>query len=193
MTDASLLASGGVLMQWDENGNLHPCTYLSQTFTRAEQNYNIYDRELLAVIHAPRPLATLPPGNRTPCHSSHQLQEFDLLLSTPETILLTSALDDVLTRLWSRFHSYPWHGYGTHWCPFSPSWSWHLLWQCWHYPPPSQPFYSSHRHFPYQQNHFFVFNWPPHSHCDQKSTQQFPSLPSLYTNRLAVHCTPSVF
>ena len=52
MTDASLLASGGVLMQQDGNGDLHPCTYLSQTFSPAERNYNIYDRELLTVIHA---------------------------------------------------------------------------------------------------------------------------------------------
>ena len=52
MTDASLIASGGILMQQDSNGDLHPCAYLSQTFTSAERNYDIYDRELLAVIHA---------------------------------------------------------------------------------------------------------------------------------------------
>ena len=52
MTNASLLASGGVLMQKDDNRDLHPCAYLSQTFTPAERNYNIYDWELLAVIHA---------------------------------------------------------------------------------------------------------------------------------------------
>ena len=52
MTDTSLLASGGVLMQQDGNGDLHPCTYLSQTFSPAERNYDIYDWELLAVIHA---------------------------------------------------------------------------------------------------------------------------------------------
>ena len=51
MMDASLLASGGVLMQQDDNGDLHPCAYLSQTFSPAERNYDIYDRELLAVIH----------------------------------------------------------------------------------------------------------------------------------------------
>ena len=43
MTDASLLASGGVLMQQDGNGDLHPCAYLSQTFSPAEHNYDIYD------------------------------------------------------------------------------------------------------------------------------------------------------
>ena len=36
MTDASLLASGGVLMQWDGNRDLHPCAYLSQTFSPTE-------------------------------------------------------------------------------------------------------------------------------------------------------------
>ena len=39
-------------MQWDGNGDLHPCAYLSQTFSPAERNYDIYDRELLAIIHA---------------------------------------------------------------------------------------------------------------------------------------------
>ena len=52
MTNASLLASGGVLMQKDDNSDLHSCAYLSQMFTLAEQNYDIYDQELLTVIHA---------------------------------------------------------------------------------------------------------------------------------------------
>ena len=51
MTDVSLLASSGVLMQQDDNGDLHPCAYLSQTFSPMERNYNIYDCKLLAVIH----------------------------------------------------------------------------------------------------------------------------------------------
>ena len=52
MTDASLTASGGILMQKDSNGDLHPCTYHSATFSPTERNYDIYDRELLAVIQA---------------------------------------------------------------------------------------------------------------------------------------------
>ena len=52
MTDASLTASGGILMQKDSNGDLHPCAYHSATFSLAERNYNIYDRELLVVIQA---------------------------------------------------------------------------------------------------------------------------------------------
>lgn len=52
MMDASLTTSGGVLMQADANGDLHPCAYHSQTFSPAKCNYNIYDWELLAVLHA---------------------------------------------------------------------------------------------------------------------------------------------
>ena len=52
MTDASLTTSGGALMQRDSNRDLHPCAYHSATFSLAEQNYDIYDRELLTVIQA---------------------------------------------------------------------------------------------------------------------------------------------
>lgn len=51
-TDASRDASGGILLQADSNGDWHPCSYLSQTFSPAERYYNIYDRELLAVIRS---------------------------------------------------------------------------------------------------------------------------------------------
>ena len=49
-TDASKYASGGVLLQADSNGEWHPCSYLSQSFGAAERNYDIYNRELLAII-----------------------------------------------------------------------------------------------------------------------------------------------
>jgi hypothetical protein len=52
MSDASLTAIRAVLMQKDSNRGLHPCAYLSKTLSSAERNYDIYDRELLAVIHA---------------------------------------------------------------------------------------------------------------------------------------------
>ena len=51
-TDASKYASGGVLLQKDSNGEWHPCSYPSQSFAPAERNYNIYNRELLAIIQA---------------------------------------------------------------------------------------------------------------------------------------------
>ena len=52
MTNTSLLATGVVLMQADENSDLHPCAYFSCTFSSAQHNYDIYNCELLAVILA---------------------------------------------------------------------------------------------------------------------------------------------
>jgi hypothetical protein len=52
MTDAFLLAAGAILLQEDTNTDLHPCAYFSKTFIATERNYDIYDRELLAVILA---------------------------------------------------------------------------------------------------------------------------------------------
>ena len=52
MTNASLLTAGAVLMQTDDNGDHHPCAYFPKIFALAEQNYDIYDWELLAVILA---------------------------------------------------------------------------------------------------------------------------------------------
>ena len=60
-TDASKYAFGAILLQTDPNGEWHPCSYLSQSFSPAAQNYNIYDRELLAIVvggPGPEP----PPG-----------------------------------------------------------------------------------------------------------------------------------
>ena len=48
-TNASKHALGAILLQTNENGDWHPCSYLSPP---AEWNYDIYDRELLAVIRA---------------------------------------------------------------------------------------------------------------------------------------------
>jgi len=51
-TDASKHATGAVLTQTDRNGDRHPCAFISKTFSPAERNYEIYDRELLAMVRA---------------------------------------------------------------------------------------------------------------------------------------------
>ena len=51
-TDASAFASGAVLYQLDDDNQLKPCGYISQRFTPTERNYQIYDRELFAIIRA---------------------------------------------------------------------------------------------------------------------------------------------
>ena len=51
-TDASKFASGGILWQQDMNGDWHPCSYISKSFSETKQNYKIYDWELLVIIWA---------------------------------------------------------------------------------------------------------------------------------------------
>lgn len=49
-TDSSDYINGGVLSQYDEDGLLHPVAFYSKNLTPAECNYQIYDKELLAII-----------------------------------------------------------------------------------------------------------------------------------------------
>jgi hypothetical protein len=49
-TDSSDWTNGGVLSQENEDGVLCPVAYFSKNLTPAECNYEIYDKELLAII-----------------------------------------------------------------------------------------------------------------------------------------------
>jgi hypothetical protein len=50
--DTSGFVLGAVLMQRGEDGKRHPIAYFSTTLTEAEQNYDIYDLEYLAIVKA---------------------------------------------------------------------------------------------------------------------------------------------
>ena len=52
-TDASDLAIGACLTQ-EFDGTRHPIAYFSRKMTPTEQNYEIYDKELLAIVAALR-------------------------------------------------------------------------------------------------------------------------------------------
>jgi len=49
-SNAFLYTIGVVLSQLDRNGDRHPCSFISKTFSPVKQNYEIYDQELLAII-----------------------------------------------------------------------------------------------------------------------------------------------
>ena len=49
-TDTSDYVSEGILSQYDKNGVLHPIAYFSKKHNPAECNYEIYDKELMAII-----------------------------------------------------------------------------------------------------------------------------------------------
>lgn len=48
--DASGWCTGGTLMQYDEEGVLHPVAFMSKRMLPAECNYEIYDKEMLAIV-----------------------------------------------------------------------------------------------------------------------------------------------
>jgi hypothetical protein len=50
--DASGFATGGILSQKGEDGLWHPIAYHSDSMSKEERNYKIYDREMLGLIHA---------------------------------------------------------------------------------------------------------------------------------------------
>ena len=50
-TDSSNYINSGVLSQKDDDGVLHPVTFYSKNLLPAECNYEIYNKELLAIIH----------------------------------------------------------------------------------------------------------------------------------------------
>ena len=52
VTNTSLLADRVVLLQPNPNTDLHSYTYFSHTFSSVQRNYDIYDRNLLALILA---------------------------------------------------------------------------------------------------------------------------------------------
>jgi hypothetical protein len=51
-TDTSNYVSAGVLSQYDDEGILHPVAFFSKKHTPAECNYEIYDKELMAIVWA---------------------------------------------------------------------------------------------------------------------------------------------
>ncbi|KAH9269394.1 hypothetical protein BASA83_008624 [Batrachochytrium salamandrivorans] len=51
-TDASDFAISGVLHQHDQSNTLRPVAFYSRQMNNAERNYDIYDKELLAVVES---------------------------------------------------------------------------------------------------------------------------------------------
>jgi hypothetical protein len=49
-TDASSYVSAGVLFQYDNQEVFHPVAFFSRKHTPAEDNYEIYDQELGAIM-----------------------------------------------------------------------------------------------------------------------------------------------
>ena len=70
MTNASLLATGTVLIPPDTNGDLHSCAYFSKTFASTEQNLRTPCSHYCSGW-----MASVPLRNLSPCHHYHWPQK----------------------------------------------------------------------------------------------------------------------
>lgn len=122
-TDASDYALVAILSTYID-GNLYPVTFHSQTFTSSELNYNIHNKELLAIFEAFKCWRHYLEGSATPidvitdyknlvyfsstkiltCHQAHwskYLSQFNLVIRFWSDC--QGAKPDALTRCWDVY------------------------------------------------------------------------------------------
>ena len=75
-TDASDYAMGAILMQEDDNGDLHVVAYASKTFSDTESRYDTTEREALAIIWALEHFNTYVEGHQYTIITDHQALSF---------------------------------------------------------------------------------------------------------------------
>ena len=78
ITDASDFAFASILLQPDDENLLHPVTYYSRKFSPSEVNYEIHDKELLAIIDSFRDMRSWLVGSPHPISviSDHKNLEY---------------------------------------------------------------------------------------------------------------------
>ena len=128
-SNALKVATGAVLTQLDSNGDRHPCAFLSKTLSLTEQNYEIYDRELLGIVRAldewrhyiqgsphrtivysdHKNLTTAQKLNQQQARWSLYLSEFDLhLIHIPGMkMILSDVMNSLLSSLFLSFSFFP--------------------------------------------------------------------------------------
>jgi hypothetical protein len=76
--DTSDYVSTSVLSQYDDDNILYPIAYISKTYSPAEYNYEIYNKQLIAIIRAFEEWLPELPSVINPIHvlSDHQNLEY---------------------------------------------------------------------------------------------------------------------
>lgn len=77
-------ATGAVLSQKGEDNKLHPVAYLSKSMSSAERNYNIYNKELSAIVKAFKEWRHLLEGTETPVQILSDHKNLEWLKTTKE-------------------------------------------------------------------------------------------------------------
>src|SRR5579863_6220857 len=99
ITDASDFATGAILEQEDAYGRSHPVAYYSKSLQPAERNYEIHDKELLAIVHALKHFRHYLQGN------PHVTKIFSDHVSRAETVTVAASHMSPITRWQSQRHT----------------------------------------------------------------------------------------
>ena len=153
-SDTLNYVSGAVLRQQDNNGDWHPCTYLSKLFNPTKCNHEIYDRELLAIIQA------LTDWRYYLISSPHKVTVLSDHQNGAKTQPMTSQVESIFIRIQSPIGTCFWQTNGTIRCPIMTirfmSWRRHRQWRP----------HSITRTIVYQNNWFRIAQ--PHSFYQQR-------------------------
>ncbi|KAH9245029.1 hypothetical protein BASA81_017506 [Batrachochytrium salamandrivorans] len=103
-TDASDFAISGVLHQHDQTNTLRPVAFYSRQMNNAERNYDIYDKELLAVVESFKHWRHLFARLTSSSHCLVRSQKPGILYVDQETNSQTGSLVTGTIRI--HFHYY---------------------------------------------------------------------------------------
>ena len=81
-TDASDYVSEGILSQYNENSVLHSVTYFFKKHSPAECNYEIYDKELMVIVHTFEEWCPELEGSLTPVEVITDHKNLEYFMST---------------------------------------------------------------------------------------------------------------
>ena len=81
-TDALDYISASILSQYDDEGILHPVAFYSKKYSPAKCNYEIYDKELLAIVQAFEEWRPHLEGSRHPIRVLRDHKNLDYFMST---------------------------------------------------------------------------------------------------------------
>ena len=118
-TDSSKKAVGACLMQRDEKGKLHPCSYFSIKLSDTEGKYPVHEFELVAIFKALKHYRHLLIHNTTTIHTDHaplvhlkkqptlsdrQARWLTFLADFDVTIVAVKGTSNVIADALSRYH-----------------------------------------------------------------------------------------
>jgi hypothetical protein len=75
-TDASGVAVGGMLSQFDDRGVLRPIAYASKKFSECQSRWSAIDREAFAILYALQKFGVIVFGSKIILYSDHNPLQF---------------------------------------------------------------------------------------------------------------------